>query len=212
METSYKKNVNSFYCNYILIVSRINRSHQSQTLTFQKKTVICFIQSSLKMTKNAFYFVLKTLFGLMIFKFLSSLFGHIVHKKTDKWYIEWWVTINDNEWQPMAQWVTTSGTASDNEWYNEWQRMTTSTTSVNEWRVTTSGTASDKMTASNTTSDNEWQQMAMSDNAWQQWYNEWTRHSTLQRMDDCRAVIFNDKNIYTTTSRDGWLQLEWLNK
>ena len=32
----------------------------------------------------------------------------------------------------------------------------------------------------------------------------------LQRMDDWRA--FNDKNRYTTTSRDGWLQLEWLNK
>ena len=29
--------VNSFYCNYILIVSRINWSHQSRTLTFQKK-------------------------------------------------------------------------------------------------------------------------------------------------------------------------------
>ena len=164
METSYKKNVNSFYCNYILIVSRINRSHQSQTLTFQKKIVICFIQSSLKMTKNAFYFVLKTLFVLMIFKFLSSFFGHIVHKKTDKWYIEWWVTINDNEWQPMVQWVT-SGTASDNEWYNKWQRMTTSTTSVNEWRVTTSGTASDKMTASNTTSDNKWQWVTMCDSS-----------------------------------------------
>ena len=29
-------------------------------------------------------------------------------------------------------------------------------------------------------------------------------------MDDCRA--FNDKNKCTTTSGDGWLQLEWLNK
>ena len=29
-------------------------------------------------------------------------------------------------------------------------------------------------------------------------------------MGDCRA--FNDKNRYTTTSRDPWLQLEWLNK
>ena len=44
-----RRNVNSFYCNYILIVSRINRSHQSRTLTFQKIFVICFIQSSLKM-------------------------------------------------------------------------------------------------------------------------------------------------------------------
>ena len=34
--------------------------------------------------------------------------------------------------------------------------------------------------------------------------------STLQGMDDCHP--FNDKNKCTTTSRDGWLQLEWLNK
>ena len=36
------------------------------------------------------------------------------------------------------------------------------------------------------------------------------RRSTLQRMDDCHP--FNGENRYTTTSRDGWLQLEWLNK
>ena len=103
-------------------------------------------------------------------------------------------TWSDNEWQQM--------TTSDNEWYNEWQQMTTSDNEwYNEWQ---------KVTTSDTTSDNEWQQMAMSDSEWQQWYNEWKRHSTLQRMDDCRP--FNDKNRYTTTSRDGWLQLEWLNK
>ena len=66
------------------------------------------------------------------------------------------------------------------------------------------------MTTSDTTCDNEWQQMTMSDSEWQQWYNEWNRHSALQRMDDCHP--FNDKNRYTTTSRDGRLQLEWLNK
>ena len=114
------------------------------------------------------------------------------------------VTANDSEWQRM----TTSGTTSD----NEWQRVTTSgTTNDNEWqRVTTSGATSDKVTTSNTTSDNEWQQVAMSDREWQQWYNQWKRHSTLQRMDDCRP--FNDKNRYTTTSRAGLLQLEWLNR
>ena len=36
------------------------------------------------------------------------------------------------------------------------------------------------------------------------------RHSTPQRMDDCHP--FDGKNRYTTTSKDGWLQLEWLNK
>ena len=32
---------------------------------------ICFIENTLKMMKNAFYFILKTLFVLKIFKFLS---------------------------------------------------------------------------------------------------------------------------------------------
>ena len=92
----------------------------------------------------------------------------------------------------------TSGTSSD----NEWQQMTTSDNEwYNDWQ---------RMTRSNTTSDNEWQQIAMSGSKWQQWYNQWKRHSTLQGMDECRH--FNGKNRCITTSRDGWLQLEWLNK
>ena len=119
----------------------------------------------------------------------------IVYKKTDEWYIEWQrVTTNDNEWQRVVKRMTTSGTTSD----NEWQRVTTSDNKwYNKWqRVKMSG--------------KEWQWMAMSDSKWEQWYSEWKRHSTLQRMDDCHH--FNDKKRYTTTSRDGWLQLEWLNK
>ena len=47
----------------------------SLTLTFQKKVFfICFNDSSSKMMKNAFYFILKALFLLTIFKFLSWLF------------------------------------------------------------------------------------------------------------------------------------------
>ena len=38
--------------------------------------VIYFNKSPFKMMKNAFYFILKPLFALKIFKFLSSLFGH----------------------------------------------------------------------------------------------------------------------------------------
>ena len=34
-------------------------------------------ESPLKMMKNAFYFTLKALFVLRIFKFLSWLFGHV---------------------------------------------------------------------------------------------------------------------------------------
>ena len=98
--------------------------------------------------------------------------------------------------------MTTSGTTSDNGWQRVVQPVTTNgTTNDNEWqRVATSGTTSDK----------ELRRMTMSDSEWDQWYSEWKPHSTLQRMDDCHH--FNDKKRYTTTSRDGWLQLEWLNK
>ena len=102
------------------------------------------------------------------------------------------MTTSGNEWQRVVQRVvqrvTVSGTTSDNEWCNKWQRVT----------------------MSNTTSDNEWQQIAMSDREWQQWHNQLKRHSAFQRMDYWRP--FNYKNRCTTTSSDGWLQLEWLNK
>ena len=39
--------------------------------------LLTFIESPLKMMKNAFYFILKALFILKIFKFLSRLFGHV---------------------------------------------------------------------------------------------------------------------------------------
>ena len=38
---------------------------------------IWFNESPLKMMKNAFYFILKALFVLEIFKFLSWRFGHV---------------------------------------------------------------------------------------------------------------------------------------
>ena len=42
-----------------------------------KICVICFIESPLKVMKNAFYFILKALFVLEIFKFLLLLYGHV---------------------------------------------------------------------------------------------------------------------------------------
>ena len=38
---------------------------------------IVFNESPLKMMKNAIYFILKALFGLKIFKFLSLIFDHV---------------------------------------------------------------------------------------------------------------------------------------
>ena len=43
----------------------------------KKICVISFIESPLKTIKNAFYFILKALFILKIFKFLSWHFGHV---------------------------------------------------------------------------------------------------------------------------------------
>ena len=43
----------------------------------KKICVICFIESPLKMIKNAFYFILKVLFVLKMFKFLSYFFAHV---------------------------------------------------------------------------------------------------------------------------------------
>ena len=41
------------------------------------KCVICLIESPLKIMKNGFYFILKALSVIKIFKFLSQLFGHV---------------------------------------------------------------------------------------------------------------------------------------
>ena len=43
----------------------------------KKIIFICFKESCLKMMKNNFYFILKALFVLKIFKFLSWHFGHV---------------------------------------------------------------------------------------------------------------------------------------
>ena len=43
----------------------------------RKNYVICLIESSLKMMKNAFHFILRAPFVLKIFKFLSQLFHHV---------------------------------------------------------------------------------------------------------------------------------------
>ena len=45
--------------------------------TFKKEILIYFNDSLSKIMKNAFYFILKALFVLKIFKFLSLLFGYI---------------------------------------------------------------------------------------------------------------------------------------
>ena len=43
----------------------------------KKTSVICLIETPLQIIKNALYFILKALFVLKIFKFLSRLFDHV---------------------------------------------------------------------------------------------------------------------------------------
>ena len=45
---------------------------------FEKNFFICLNDSPSKMMKKDFYFILKALFVLKVFKFLFSLFGHVV--------------------------------------------------------------------------------------------------------------------------------------
>ena len=68
----YKTNNKIFY-------SKVNdEKHFKVGFSPSKKICfICFIESPLKMMKNAFYFTLKALFVFKIFKFLSWLFGHV---------------------------------------------------------------------------------------------------------------------------------------
>ena len=56
---------------------RENKNLKSGSHLPKKICFICFNDSPSKVMKNAFYFILKALFVLKIFKFLSRLFGHV---------------------------------------------------------------------------------------------------------------------------------------
>ena len=63
---------------HLLVKERSKKNEDlSRTLTYQKKCVICLIESPINMMKNAFYFILKALFVLKVFRFLSRLFGQV---------------------------------------------------------------------------------------------------------------------------------------
>ena len=63
-----------------LLIKRPNKYNKKMQKPYngrEKNLVICLIESPLKMMKNVFCFILKALFILEIFKFLSRLFGHV---------------------------------------------------------------------------------------------------------------------------------------
>ena len=59
------------------MVTKLGKVFKVRYSSSKKKCVICLIKSPLKLMKNAFYFILKALFVLKIFKFLSQLFRHV---------------------------------------------------------------------------------------------------------------------------------------
>ena len=56
---------------------KITEKNKVGLLVSEKNYTIWFIESALKMTKNAFCFIIKACFVLKIFAFLSWLFGHV---------------------------------------------------------------------------------------------------------------------------------------
>ena len=67
-----------FQQTYAPMFLRLDLTARKVGLSPSKKTcVTCFIESPLKMMKNAFYFIVKALFVPKIFKFLSRVFGHV---------------------------------------------------------------------------------------------------------------------------------------
>ena len=70
--------LNVSICLYLLFYySLMQRLFKVGVSPSKKKNIVCINDSPSKMLKNAFYFILKALFVLKIFKFLSWLSGHV---------------------------------------------------------------------------------------------------------------------------------------
>ena len=65
-----------FNLTYVLIFS-LRKRVLEDVLKSENSVFICFNDSPSKMKKNTFYFTLKALFVLKVFKFLSWLFGYV---------------------------------------------------------------------------------------------------------------------------------------
>ena len=63
--------------NTALFLSHKNENLKVELSPSKKICAIWFIESTLKLTKNGFYFILKFLFVPKILKVLSRLFGHV---------------------------------------------------------------------------------------------------------------------------------------
>ena len=164
--------------------------HRTNTWDQRKTTHFCLSEYSVSCIALFLIYNLELSRFLVLVKWFQR---KIVCKKTDKWYIV--VETRDDEWH--SEWQRTA--TSDAEWQRVLQKMITSgTTNGDKWQ---------RVVQRVTANDNEWQCMTASENKWQwvaahdrKWYNEWKRHSTVQRMDDChqknrkRDTLFQGMN------------------
>ena len=69
---------NSHYLHVLIVLYNALTVWKSSDSQLPKNIcAICFNDGSSKMMKNAFYFILKAIFVLKIFRFLSWIFGHV---------------------------------------------------------------------------------------------------------------------------------------
>ena len=60
----------------VLVINQLSKVFERLPLS-KTICIICLIENPLKMTKNVFYSILKTLFILKVFDFLSRHFGYV---------------------------------------------------------------------------------------------------------------------------------------
>ena len=81
----------TFLCHYcfVILMVQLLKVFKVGLSPSKKNYCICFNESPLKVMENAFYFTLKTLLVLKIFKFFCWLFGHVKnqHGFTNRSYL-----------------------------------------------------------------------------------------------------------------------------
>ena len=79
----------NFFCNFVSLMAYLKSGSH-----FVKRNFFIYSNASpSKMMKNAFYFILKALFILKIFKFLSWIFGHVEQTawlEKQGWFRNFW--------------------------------------------------------------------------------------------------------------------------
>ena len=74
--TVYEMNIFQTLCFIIFVKMEAHRQFLKSNSPLPK-TIICFNDNASNLMKNAFYFILKALLFVKIFKFLSCLFVHV---------------------------------------------------------------------------------------------------------------------------------------